>query len=612
MRLLKTGSYKLGCERLEMIEEFGRDIPNYAILSHTWGSDEVTYEHVRNSTAHKHDGYEKIVRAIRQAAAGGFGYIWIDTCCIDKSSSAELSEALNSMYAWYQKADICYALLEDVSRFDTSNFAIEFKSSRWFTRGWTLQELLAPSHVQFFGKAASGAWVPLGDRVSLQLVISEITSVGVQYLTGLQDARRASVARRMSWAAGRQTKREEDIAYCLLGLFSINMPLLYGEGSRAFLRLQEEILKRSNDQSIFAWADPVSGAEAEPLNADSRFVKIDWFIRKSIGGQQSTHTLRTLDQHGLLADSPAAFACSGAIRPCLIPGSPGATYQMSNQGISITLPVMRFSANFSIALLECSRSFASDHNAFLGIFLVEVPGPHQYARVHCRMLVDGLSPKSDWPKHIFVRQEVVDEASSRAARLELCLLSCSTEDYRATDITCSSDIYDSQHILDTQDSRKTPACSEWAPAGFSGIIRIPDSTVTFFAAIELKRKSDDERLVILIGTGDDVGTNNLWFAVTDSSNLYDHKALQEEFRRQAHPSSQSMPANGHRVTLSVNDARVDSGYVTLPVSFDIEVLGKKEPKSKTVGESSDSKFSSHPVHWRRRKFSELLAKGAGN
>lgn len=220
MRLLKTGLYEPCCEKLELIEEFGRDIPDYAILSHTRGSDEVTYEHILKGTASEHLAHAKISNAISQAAASGFGYIWIDTCCIDKSSSAELSEAINSMYAWYQQAGMCYAILEDVSsEADSADFPDDFKSSRWFTRGWSLQELLAPKHVLFFGMSQSGAWTPLGDRVFLQLMISEITSVGVEYLGGLQDARQASVARRMSWAARRETKREEDMAYCLLGLF---------------------------------------------------------------------------------------------------------------------------------------------------------------------------------------------------------------------------------------------------------------------------------------------------------------------------------------------------------------------------------------------------------
>jgi hypothetical protein len=252
MRLLRTDIDGSGHEKLELIEEFGRDIPDYAILSHTWGGDEVLYEHVRDGSAHKHEAYSKVISAVRQAASDGFLFIWIDSCCIDKSSSAELSEALNSMYAWYQSAGTCYSFLEDVPEKSSKDFRSRFAESRWFTRGWTLQEFLAPFHTDFFGMDQNGSWTRLGDCVALQRQISEITSIEVEYLSGLKDVHEASIAKRMSWAAGRETKREEDLAYCLLGLFSINMPMLYGEGARAFLRLQEEIIKRSDDQSIFA------------------------------------------------------------------------------------------------------------------------------------------------------------------------------------------------------------------------------------------------------------------------------------------------------------------------------------------------------------------------
>jgi hypothetical protein len=152
MRLLRTRPHQPSHENLELIEKFGPEIPKYAILSYTWGRDEVTYEHVYNGTAHEHEeAYNKVVCAIHQAASDGHRYTWIDTCCIDKSSSAELSEAINSMYAWYQRAEICYAVLENVPEADAVDFSAKFVSSRWFTRGWTLQELLAPRGVGFFG-----------------------------------------------------------------------------------------------------------------------------------------------------------------------------------------------------------------------------------------------------------------------------------------------------------------------------------------------------------------------------------------------------------------------------------------------------------------------------
>ena len=201
-------------------------------------------------------GFCKVRDSCVQARRDGYQYIWIDTCCIDKTSSTELSEAINSMYAWYKDSAVCYVLLADVFveplRGRTWH---DFHTSRWFTRGWTLQELLAPAQLQFFNVA----WKPLGTKSDLIDDISTITKIDLYALAG-GDLSRLSVARRMSWVANRQTTRLEDMAYCLLGIFGINMPLLYGEGMKAFIRLQEEIMKTTDDQSIFAWRDPTAGS----------------------------------------------------------------------------------------------------------------------------------------------------------------------------------------------------------------------------------------------------------------------------------------------------------------------------------------------------------------
>jgi hypothetical protein len=191
---------------------------------------------MRDQNVRECKAYSKVVGAVRQAASDGHEYIWIDTCCIDKSSSAELSEAINSTYAWYQKAEVCYAFLNDVAGPDAANFEVNFKASRWFTRGWTLQELLAPQHVVFFGTLPAGFWIMLGDRVSLRSLISTHTRISTKFLIDSKELDDANIAQKMSWAAGCETTREEDLACCLLGLFSVNMPLLYGEGSRAFMR----------------------------------------------------------------------------------------------------------------------------------------------------------------------------------------------------------------------------------------------------------------------------------------------------------------------------------------------------------------------------------------
>ncbi|CAN8103128.1 unnamed protein product [Discula destructiva] len=252
MRLIKIDTLKL--------EEFmPNDIPPFAILSHTWGADEVSYAEMMNadrSIIRKKSGYQKIVgfcNFVESTEDGaGLKYVWVDTCCIDKTSSAELSEAINSMYFWYSISYVCVVYLSDY----TNGTGMPMKDSRWWTRGWTLQELLAPQTMIFVDKD----WDFSGSKNSLDSLkqIEEASGIDRSVLiTQSPDAttmHACSIATRMSWAAKRKTTRPEDMAYCLMGLFQVNMPLLYGEGGeRAFIRLQEEIIKESDDQSIFLW-----------------------------------------------------------------------------------------------------------------------------------------------------------------------------------------------------------------------------------------------------------------------------------------------------------------------------------------------------------------------
>ena len=183
---------------------------------------------------------------------------WI-RAAVDKSSSAELTESINSMFQWYRKAVVCYVVLEDLVE-DTALDVTpgdRLSKCRWFTRGWTLQELLAPKRVEIF----DNAWVHVGTKSDHAEAISELTRIPTDILLNKTDILRATIAERMSWASNRQTKRKEDLAYCLLGIFDVNMPLIYGEGEKAFRRLQEEIIKRSNDLTIFMW-DPDLGNSA--------------------------------------------------------------------------------------------------------------------------------------------------------------------------------------------------------------------------------------------------------------------------------------------------------------------------------------------------------------
>ncbi|KAM5546210.1 hypothetical protein V8D89_000336 [Ganoderma adspersum] len=192
----------------------------------------------------------KIREACRVARENGYRYLWIDSCCIDKTSSSELSESINSMYQWYALADVCYAFLSDVPA-EEDHWAEDslFRACRWFTRGWTLQELIAPLFVMFLAQD----WAAIGSKDDLAELVMEITNIDYNALLHIEPLDKFSVAQRFSWAANRETTRVEDRAYSLLGIFDINMPTLYGEGERAFRRLQEEIMRRTPDQSLFAW-----------------------------------------------------------------------------------------------------------------------------------------------------------------------------------------------------------------------------------------------------------------------------------------------------------------------------------------------------------------------
>lgn len=360
MRLLNSSTFQL--------QDFTPDqIPVYAILSHTWGREEVLFVDFGNDNSIEHKtGYKKIKYACAQAAKSGLGYVGIDTCCIDKRSSAELSEVINSMFKWYQRAEICYAYLADVpADVDATMTSSAFANSRWFTRGWTLQELLAAAELVFF----SADWIPLGTKSTLPTILSHITGIDVGILIGVIDVTSASVAERMSWASRRATTRVEDIAYCLMGLFAVNMPMLYGEGERAFIRLQEEIMKHSDDQSLFAWTYPM----APP----------DFYF-------------------GLLADSPARFVGSGNITPCreIEPRSP---FLMGNQGLCIDLRLTHIQNDIYIAALDCITP--PDYTRCCAIYLKRFAiGNRQYARVKPGHLhVPRMQGKV---KTVYVRQNV--------------------------------------------------------------------------------------------------------------------------------------------------------------------------------------------------------------
>jgi hypothetical protein len=218
-------------------EEFFDDaIPPYAILSHTWGLDEVTFQEWTHFICRPSEkagllgesitakaGYNKIMKAIATAVDHELSYLWVDTNCIDKTSSAELSEAINSMFDWYTESRVCIVYLEDVEAFSDcfDDLKDEFRKSRWFTRGWTLQELLAPENVIFYDKQ----WKRIGEKHVPEIASEIVAATGIQdrYLSYPGAIYLASVAERMSWLSNRTTTRVEDMAYCMLGIFDINM-----------------------------------------------------------------------------------------------------------------------------------------------------------------------------------------------------------------------------------------------------------------------------------------------------------------------------------------------------------------------------------------------------
>lgn len=283
--------YLINTDTLQLKEFIGKNTPKYAILSHTWEDEEISFQEILHPTdeVKLKRGYQKVLHTALLAKEEGLQWCWVDTCCIDKKSSAELSEAINSMFRWYRRAKVCYVYLADVhplsepDKLHVANvldsymaqrtikaqsstawlegsilhasfidWLRDLQCSRWFTRGWTLQELLAPVNVAFYSRN----WTFIGYKHEawLQRCISTITGIRRDILANELDVNYASIAEKMSWAAHRETSRTEDIAYCLLGLLRVNLPLLYGEGRQAFERLQMEVIRAGGDHSVLLWA----------------------------------------------------------------------------------------------------------------------------------------------------------------------------------------------------------------------------------------------------------------------------------------------------------------------------------------------------------------------
>ncbi len=336
MRLIDTETLGL--------KEFMGEVPKYAILSHTWGAKELTYGEFLDRTNWKGDCFDKIRATCREASNRGIRYAWVDTCCIDKTSSSELSEAINSMFRWYEESEVCFAFLVDVVR-QQGTPGVSFESSRWFTRGWTLQELLAPRKLDFF----DANWAPLGSRRNLSSRISSITRINETFLLENTVSSRqrllqeASIAERMSWAADRVTTREEDVAYCLLGILGVNMPLIYGEGVNAFMRLQAEVISHCFDPSLLAWNAIRKGVSLPPEKSPkyarwrSAYNMITWAEHPWSSAVAIHKKEIEWFQSGIspLALSPRYFLSAEDIGV----GDVSINWSATSQGLEITLPI---------------------------------------------------------------------------------------------------------------------------------------------------------------------------------------------------------------------------------------------------------------------------------
>ena len=337
------------------LEDFDDDkAPPYAILSHTWGPDEeeLTYQEVKSGGPYKGgQGFRKLAGCIRQTEADGLGWFWNDTFCIDKTNLVELSEAISSMFRWYKRAVVCYVYLFDIQSKNvrTEGSGSGFSQSRWFTRGWTLQELLAPKEVRFYNYH----WEALGTRGSLCGLIERATGIPRQFLLGITPLRVASVAQRMSWAARRETRRAEDRAYCLLGLFDVSLPVIYGEGGeQAFWRLQDQMMRTTRDDSILAWGI-------------------------------APHRQQELSHHvpgKVLASSPADFASSGSIAYMPRAGAPISNLELSGGSLRMQIRLQQFDSGLAIGWLNCGPEHEQDNSVAIPLVRADDGGPDEYVR----------------------------------------------------------------------------------------------------------------------------------------------------------------------------------------------------------------------------------------
>jgi len=345
---------------------------SYAILSHRWAGEEASFQQVSDLHNLKTTGAEKVIKCCELARNDGYRYCWVDTVCIDKRASAELSEAINSMYRWYVESGVCYVYMNDVhaSSGDHPDFEPEFKNSLWFTRCWTLQELLAPVELRFY----NSTWKPLAVQQDAILnLINETTLIHVDAVYKRKQLWEFSIAERMSWASRRHATRVEDVAYSLLGIFDCNLPMLYGEGAKAFERLQEEIIRTNSDESIFAWHNDHVPSTASPgllATSPAQFVTCRG-IRASPMKEQYQSFLKglfqdeeevseILDLYEKLRSMVKHF--SGSLQG----------YVLTNQGLTAEVLLSKLDDIHYIVFLDVANTLEGDFDTFIGLYLASI------------------------------------------------------------------------------------------------------------------------------------------------------------------------------------------------------------------------------------------------
>jgi hypothetical protein len=404
MRLIST--------KTRAFEEFiGPDFPPYAILSHTWEDGEVSYADYVGARAASvgKKGYAKIDMTIALALGDGLSYVWVDTCCIDKSSSAELTEAINSMFDWYATAEVCYVYLSDLA----SDHSLDhLHQCRWFTRGWTLQETIAPIKVVFYDQA----WSVRGKKDELVDRLESITGIDKGALRGTHSLDSFSVAHKMSWAASRTTTRVEDTAYCLLGIFGVNLPLLYGEGTKAFRRLQEEIIRTTPDLTIFAWRFQ----QTEPGPLDRTIVtgvlasdpSLFWDAGKIGRLQDVGETEFTVSNQGIRLD------CSATARPIM--ASTGSSTAGYGSVLPVCLAQMPASDGGSQPSGICLRKCGYGHFVRQDPYsLVDVQASWPTRNFRGRYLLTTMPGTNLWLNRGVIERSLVLDRRSRVLQLEM-------------------------------------------------------------------------------------------------------------------------------------------------------------------------------------------------